>query len=41
MKTEIRELTRGGDDVGRVEDHTGLDDALKAFGEAVKKKTGA
>lgn len=41
VKTEIRELTRGGDDVGRVEDHTGLDDALKAFGEAVKKKTGA
>ncbi len=40
LKNEIRELTRGGEDSDRVETHSGLESALKAFEEAVKRKTG-
>ena len=40
LKTDIRELTRGGDETGRVDERSGLDQALKAFGEAAKRKWG-
>ncbi|MAP93658.1 MAG: DNA primase [Ponticaulis sp.] len=40
LKTEIRELTRGGEDVDHVETRSHLHEALKAFDEAVKRKTG-
>ena len=40
LKTDIRELTRGGDDQGRVDERSGLDEALKAFSDAAKRKWG-
>lgn len=40
LKTEIRELTRGGDESDRVETRSHLKEALQAFDEAVKRKTG-
>ena len=40
LKTEIRELTRGDEEIGSVETRSGLQQALKAFDDAVKRKTG-
>ncbi|MAI88931.1 DNA primase [Ponticaulis sp.] len=40
LKSEIRDLTRGGDEVHAIETKSGLSRALNAFGEAAAKKWG-